>query len=194
MERLTKRVGDGEATPICDFNICTPFEKSGLCKTGMQGGPFGRWERHCNDLCILGRMIDRLAAYEDTGLDPLEIETLKTGTCLGCSVPESKAHYEQIRKWEDADSEGRLVVLPCKVGDTAWVKDRAGVPREMRLETADIRFVCTDEDNLCMATCHRKPDGFCAYRIRNDGTDIGKTVFLTREEAERAIAGGSDHA
>lgn len=85
------------------------------------------------------------------------------------------------------DADGRLLVLPCKVGDTALVKDRAGVPLEMRLEAPDIRFVCTDEDNLCMATCNRKPNGFCAYRIRNDGSDIGKTVFLTREEAEAAL-------
>lgn len=36
---------------------------------------------------------------------------------------------------------------------------------------------------------NRKPDGFCAYRLRNDGADIGKTVFLTREGAEKALEG-----
>ena len=50
----------------------------------------------------------------------------------------------------------------------------------------------TDEDNLCMSTCNRKPDGFCAYRLRNDGADVGKTVFLTREEAEKALEGMKD--
>ena len=64
---------------------------------------------------------------------------------------------------------------------------RDNVPREMALEAPDIRAVCRDEDNLCMSMCNRKPDGFCAYRLRNDGTDIGKTVFLTREEAEKAL-------
>lgn len=54
-------------------------------------------------------------------------------------------------------------------------------------EAPDIRTVCTDEDNLCMSTCNRKPDGYCAYRLRNDGTSIGKNVFLTREEAEKAL-------
>nr|DAT94073.1 MAG TPA: Cytosine specific methyltransferase [Caudoviricetes sp.] len=33
----------------------------------------------------------------------------------------------------------------------------------------------------------REPDGFCAYRLRNDGADIGKTVFLTHEEAKKAL-------
>lgn len=77
MERLTKRVGVGEAIPICDFDICAPFVKAGLCKTGIQGGLFGNWERHCNDTCILGRMIDRLADYEETTLTPEQITELK---------------------------------------------------------------------------------------------------------------------
>ena len=92
----------------------------------------------------------------------------------------------------EADKAGRLAVLPCKVGDTLWVTGRDNVPREMELEAPDIRAVCTDEDNLCMSTCNRKPDGFCAYRLRNDGADVGKTVFLTREEAEKALEAMKD--
>lgn len=94
---------------------------------------------------------------------------------------------EHIHELLRAEQDGRLVVLPCKVGDTLWVIGRDNVPREMELEAPDIRTVCTDEDNLCMSTCNRKPDGFCAYRLRNDGASIGKTVFLTREEAEKAL-------
>ena len=94
---------------------------------------------------------------------------------------------ERLRELAAADKEGRVVVLPCKVGDTLWVTGRDNVPREMELEAPDIRAVCTDEDNLCMSTCNRKPHRFCAYRLRNDGADVGKTVFLTREEAERAL-------
>lgn len=93
----------------------------------------------------------------------------------------------RLRELAEADRAGRLVVLPCKVGDTLWVTGRDNVPREMELEAPDIRAVCTDEDNLCMSTCNRKPDGFCAYRLHNDGADIGKTVFLTREAAEKAL-------
>lgn len=74
MERLTKRVGVDEAVPICDFDICKPFAKCGYCKTGSQGFPGSKWERHCNDTCILGRMIDRLADYEDTGLTLEEVK------------------------------------------------------------------------------------------------------------------------
>lgn len=77
MERLTKRVGVDEAVPICDFDICAPFQRFGKCKTWTQDFPFGKWERHCNDTCILGRMIDRLADYEDTGLTPEQVAAQK---------------------------------------------------------------------------------------------------------------------
>lgn len=102
-------------------------------------------------------------------------------------IEKLRAQLRHLEELAEADKAGRLVVLPCKVGDTLWVTGRDNVPREMELEAPDIRTVCTDEDNLCMSTCNRKPDGFCAYRLRNDGADIGKTVFLTREEAKRAL-------
>ncbi len=131
--------------------------------------------------------VDRLAAYEDTGLTPGEVHSLWGEWNAMTRVLNSIGGYDRLRELAEADKEERIVVLPCKVGDTAWVKDRAGVPREMRLESPDIRFVCTDEDNLCMSTCNRTGNGLCAYRIRNDGTDIGKRIFPTREEAEAAL-------
>ena len=128
-------------------------------------------------------MMDRLAAYEDTRLTPEEI------TAMQHTLDEYHKGADPLLR-EQAG--GRLVVLPCKVGGTLWVTGRDNVPREMKLEAPDIRAVCTDEDNLCMSTCNRKPDGFCAYRLRNDGADVGKTVFLTREEAEKALEAMSD--
>ena len=135
---------------------------------------------------------NRLADYEDTGLTPEEVSTLvKDWSDLRTIVGECGG-IDRVRKLAEADKAGRLAVLPCKVGDTLWVTGRDNVPREMELEAPDIRAVCTDEDNLCMSTCNRKPDGFCAYRLRNDGADIGKTVFLTREEADKALEAMKD--
>ena len=132
----------------------------------------------------------RLAAYEDTGLTPESVEAIKLHM-MGKAISEitefNGLQIDRLRELAEADKDGRVVVLPCKVGDTLWVTGRDNVPREMALEAPDIRTVCTDEDNLCMATCNRKPDGSCAYRLRNDGADIGKTVFLTREEAEKVL-------
>ena len=138
--------------------------------------------------------IERLAAYEDTGLTPEEVLLKDKADKIALKLMrladlESFCSYTRLRELAEANKDGRLVVLPCKVGDTLWVIGRDNVPRKMELEAPDIRTVCTDEDNLCMSTCNRKPDGFCAYRLRNDGADIGKTVFLTREEAEKALEG-----
>ena len=172
MERLTF---DGN---FCDIAQCTSTPGGSFCEDGT---------------CSARKIWERLKAYEVTGLTPEEVTAL--GKLFDYALEESKTLTEQlallnrIRDLAKADRDGRVVVLPCKVGDTLWVTGRDNVPREMELEAPDIRTVCTDEDNLCMSTCNRKPDGFCAYRLRNDGADIGKTVFLTREEAERALEG-----
>lgn len=139
---------------------------------------------------IIRQLYSALAAYEDTGLDPESVEALKL-SMMGKAISEIAEFdglpIDRLRELAEADKEGRLVVLPCRVGEKLWVTGRDNVPREMELEPPDIRTVCTDEDNLCMSTCNRGPDGYCAYRLRNDGTSIGKTVFLTREEAEKAL-------
>lgn len=80
-----------------------------------------------------------------------------------------------------------VIVPPCKVGERLWVLDTDGRPREMVLDKPDIRCICAIEDNLCMATCDRPKTGICAYRLKNDGTDIGKTLFLSKAEAEQAL-------
>lgn len=143
-----------------------------------------------NGACSQRKVWERLKAYEDTGLEPESVEALKL-SMMGKAISEITEFdglpIDRLRELAEADKDGRLVVLPCRVGEKLWVTGRDNVPREMELEAPDIRTVCTDEDNLCMSTCNRGPDGYCAYRLRNDGTSIGKTVFLTREEAEKAL-------
>lgn len=187
MERLTKRDTDGQAMMDC--------QKCEADWTGKHGKPM----EECTALYCRDRVKDRLAEYEDPGLMPKDVKRmsnilLDVGIDYNCSWEYVKNWLldARLRELAEADKDGRLVVLPCKVGDTVWVTGRDNVPREMELEAPDIRAVCTDEDNLCMSTCNRKPDGFCAYRLRNDGADIGKTVFLTREEAENALEAMKD--
>lgn len=166
MERLTKHSKQtSHENGIC----CTHFRGPECLGVGGNCAMNCTWEEAA---------WSRLAAYEDTRMEPEEI------TAMQHTLDEYHKVADPLLR---AQTAGRLVVLPCKVGDTVWVTGRDNVPREMELEAPDIRAVCTDEDNLCMSTCNRKPDGFCAYRLRNDGADIGKTVFLTREEAEAAL-------
>lgn len=132
----------------------------------------------------------RLAEYEDTGLEPEVCVEYKKfeDEAVSKNVP-----FSRIIELMNADADGRLMVLPCKVGGELWVNDKDGKPRRMVLDAPDIRCHCAKEDNLCMALCDSPNAGICAYRLKNDGTDFGKTVFLTREEAEAAL-GGADGA
>ena len=180
---------------MCDWLIDDPDSAEGIISLLYTAG----W--------AFAELRHRLAAYEDTGLDPLEIETLKTGTCLGCSVPELKEGQALHKEWEEAYQQGRLVVLPCKVGDTVYKI----CPISTFLEIGDRwdgRIVKTD--------CHR-----CAYYAcdchdigyQKDARNViverkmstlerivlcmpyfGTIYFLTREEAERALEGGNGDA
>ncbi len=180
MERLTEHSKQtSHENGIC----CTHFRGPECLGVGGNCAMNCKWEEAA---------WSRLAAYEDTGLEPEEVLPKDKADEIALKLMrladlESLCSYTRLRELAEADKNGRLVVLACKPGDTVWVTGRDNVPREMELEAPDIRAVCTDEDNLCMSTCNRKPDGFCAYRLRNDGADIGKTVFLTREEAKAAL-------
>ena len=150
--------------------------------------PNGAWgiSRDIDDAIL------RLAAYEETGLEPEEIAKIREDVENGYLKSTARRYgisVDRLRELAEADRDGRCVVLPCKVGRSLWVHDKDGKPREMELGPPDIRCHCRDEDNLCMALCGAKKTGVCAYRLRNDGTDIGKTVFLTREAAEAALKG-----
>ena len=178
MERLTKRDNDGQAMMDC--------QKCEADWTGKHGKPMA----DCTALYCRNRLKDRLAAYEDRGCAPEEVLPKDKADEIALKLMrladlESICSYTHLRELAEADKDGRLVVLPCKVGEKLWVIGRDSVPREMELEAPDIRTVCTDEDNLCMATCNRKPDGACAYRLRNDGTDIGKTVCRAAPHCRR---------
>lgn len=163
---------------FCDISRCQSTPGGSFCEDGA---------------CSQRKVWERLKEYEDTERRPEEVRALNRlfdyALTESRTLQEQLALIERLRELAEADKDGRLAVLPCKVGDTLWVIGRDNVPRKMELEAPDIRTVCTEEDNLCMSTCNRKPDGFCAYRLRNDGADIGKTIFLTREEAEKALEG-----
>lgn len=118
-----------------------------------------------------------------------KITDKRTGEVLAYRV-KCKKDVESVQKLgrlEDLEEQGKLLKLPCAVGDTVYVLDRDGKPREMILDAPDIRCHCSKEDNLCMVLCDKKNTGVCAYRFKNDGSDIGKKAFLTREEAEAAL-------
>lgn len=105
----------------------------------------------------------RLKAYEDTGLEPEAVETVKLALCAKHMVDLETLNNTPISRLAEiaeADKDGRVVVLPCKVGDTVYILRRA-------FDGADV----VGETELWW----------------DDIPQLGKTVFLTREEAEKAL-------
>lgn len=74
--------------------------------------------------CSQKQVWERLKAYEDTRRTPKEVTAL--GELFDYALKESKTLGEQltllkhIRELAEADKDGRVVVLPCKVGDKVW--------------------------------------------------------------------------
>ena len=68
--------------------------------------------------------------------------------------------FDRLRELAEADKDGRVIILPCKVYETDGVRVYEHTVREVIYETA----------------------GGPAF----DKNAIGKSIFLTREEAERA--------
>lgn len=117
--------------------------------------------------------VERLAAYEDTRLTPEEVAAL--GRLFDYALEESKTLAEQlallnrIRELAEADKDGRLVVLPCKVGDTVY------------------RLFAGNPDNPVIATLKINTVAEAVKLIGKMGMHKYIGTFLTREEAEKAL-------
>lgn len=116
-----------------------------------------------NTACSQKQVWERLKQYEDTGLSPIACEeSAKIEKGL------SEGGYSTSRMVElmCADKEGRVVVLPFKEGTKVYCISRsiAMYPDKSKPEVVPITFT------------------------RNDFLKFGTRVFLTREEAEKALA------
>lgn len=90
--------------------------------------------------------------------------------------------YNRVIELLQADADRRCVVLPCKVGEKLYILDGVIKPiLEYELIYPEVAF--NSEVNIIF---HEKLDGINEL--------IGKTVFLTREEAIAALKGGAEDA
>lgn len=177
MERLTRRDTDGQAMMDC--------EKCKADWTGKHGKPMAG----CTALYCRNRLKERLAAYEDRGCAPAEVLPKDKADEIALKLMrladlESICSYTRLRELAGADKDGRLVVLPCKtVFELTW---DAG---------PDCDLVCpvSIDGHGCCDFCDKGE--LCIYErkcLQEHIEQIGKTVFLTREEAEAALEGMKD--
>ena len=127
----------------------------------------------CTKGCVVPRLYARLGTYEDTGLTPEEIIQMQETHLGGMDMLAIYNALDMLEKYQVAEKDGRLVVLPCKVGDTVYF---ALLGRIIEKQV----FSIVSFSNSTRIYC----DGTSEY-FRPE--DIGKTFFLTRKEAEKAL-------
>lgn len=140
----------------------------------------GHWRLDFNGCQYRADFVDRLAAYEDTGLTPGEVASLWAEWNAMMSVLNSIGGYDRLRELAEADKEGRVAVLPCKVGATVYT-EFCGEIIEKYLGQFHVNGyteprLWADIDCGWTSTQHVRWD-----------LAVGKTVFLNREEAEAAL-------
>ena len=118
-------------------------------------------------ICMLQ---DRLADYEDSGVTPERVVWMKE--VIEIAFDHDKSRVERAHELHVADKEGRVVIQPCKRGDGIYICSAGRA----------WRFWVTDVSTL---------NGRTVLNVQGFGTiaadDIGKTAFLSFEEAERAL-------
>ena len=89
-------------------------------------------------------------------------------------------HIDRLRELADAEKDGRVVVLPCKVGQRVF----ALLDTDKHISECEVKQIGLGNE---IGFVGIEPIG---ARGREYGVSIngfGKTVFLTREEAEKAL-------
>ena len=197
MERLTKRLSSGAPT----------YNYPASCYFDDNSGPDRIAQSAFRQRCV-----ERLSEYEDTRLEPEEVLPKDKADEIALKLMrladlESLCSYTRLRELAEADKNGRLVVLPCKVGDTVWAVSGKIIKCEIE-ETYlydgggieyFVTFDCDGADckgcpfNRWEQDCSGERYCECEYGCSSfKDSDIGKTVFLTHEEAEAALEAKRD--
>lgn len=162
MDKLT-RTGQDFENEFCSGCDCVYYGEPYGCNS-----PDGE----CESYHYFTQLADRLAEYEDTGLTPSEVAELA-----------------------QAKADGRVVVLPCAVGDTVYVDKRIlfeGWRTEGVTAKIAVGKVVSFRKNgngvfLKIRFTLESMEGSLPYMRSYAVSAIGKTVFLSREEAEKAL-------
>jgi len=173
-------------------------------ETGEEGTGYFTTQRR------LPEIVSKLYHYEKTGLSPEEVmqykalgayEEIRDGLAefrrlLAVAEPYLTCGLspERVEELARADREGRIVVLPCKVGDLVYYLTEDGncIFEGDYDECDDCNYCIKPIDDLFRDDpdeweCDFKPHVEQMYFDLSMVDAYGKTVFLTREEAEAAL-------
>jgi hypothetical protein len=130
----------------------------------------------------------RLKAYEDTGLEPEAVETVKLALAAKHMVDLETLNNTPISRLvelAEADKDGRVVVLPCKVGQRVF----ALMDMDKHISECEVKRISMGNK---IGFIGFEPIGARGREYGVVLNGFGKTVFLTREEAEKALEARKD--
>ena len=94
----------------------------------------------------------------------------------------------KLKEYEDLEEQGRLIKLPCKVGDTVWQIMVVGVQGKnikYGIFKAVVTKISVDyQMNFLLSTITEDEE---RYRNEVTSTAIGDTMFFTKSEAEAKL-------
>lgn len=138
--------------------------------------------------------MERLTYRTELGVSIDKNEDCPTcSACWNCNIPPRKCGYisdalKKLADYEDLEEQGRLIKLPCKVGDTVWDNDY-GRPCAYTI-TAFSFGEC--EEYICEPVTKKET---VFYYANSSGSitgsfaesEIDKSVFLNKSEAEAKL-------
>jgi hypothetical protein len=132
----------------------------------------------------IAEWLEELKSYKDIGTLK-ELKKLKeNGTFTGLELAKLAIMQKELKEYKDLEEQGLLVRLPCKVGDTVYRVNAGAKQPIIPMTVSEIHFLCYKNERAVRFDAIGKEDmGESCYRLE----DIGKIVFLTREEAEKKL-------
>ena len=131
--------------------------------------------------CSQKQVWERLKAYEDTGLTPEEIKAPFTeDAMINLAAQALGVEPSRLRELAVADKEGRAIILPCKVGHRVF----ALLDTDKHISECEIKQIGLGNE---IGFVGLEPIGTRGRKYGVALNGFGKTVFLTREEAEKAL-------
>ena len=129
----------------------------------------GYWRVNFSGVQYQADFVDRLAAYED--------------------IAELCGGFDRLRELAEADKDGRVLILPCKVGDTIYFA-RAHPILQYKVTGYEMGEASISQ----VRSKHVDKETGLTFNFTFRPGSIGKTVFLSREEAEKALQEMEDKA
>ena len=127
-----------------------------------------------------------LRQYLDTGMTPEAFQSFVVFFQDLIGNQKASEALDRFRQLVKADRDGRLVMPPCKVGDTLYEVTGRKTISEYRVKAIRVELFCVFIE-------WEIEKGFVWQSLAGiTPNEIGKTVFLTREEAEKALEAMKD--